>query len=456
MADPNVKSIPNKGVNFWPIYRVFKHEFFDKKIRFLIEKKEVGYNVTDTMRKGVVDIEVYVNGSTPKIFLAGQVSVLGGCSVWLIVATLLKLPVSTTQSIVGATLGFSLVVKWLDGIRWVEVLKIVASWCGDSIKSGLRALPFFYFFCIAFNTFAITYQGSKVIHLSSVPLWLAFVLSIGLGLLTAVLIHFIGKPIIIKWLDKKPQSTAGENSSSCSEFDSVRSSQINVSCAKETLSMSSIEILASDLPIKEAEIDKDNVSSNKIKTIISNLSDVPRKILPDKNRVEDPKTLKLFSVLQVFTACFAGFAHGANDVSNAVAPLTAIWLVYQNAEIQAVDKETPIYLLLYGVLAICVGLTVLGHRVIRTVGQDMSEVHPASGFTIEFGAAVTVLIASKIGLPISTTHCLVGSVVSVGMIKSGRGVDWRLFRNIAFSWVVTLPVSGLIAAGMMAIFKIFL
>uniref|UniRef100_A0A914ENA4 Uncharacterized protein n=1 Tax=Acrobeloides nanus TaxID=290746 RepID=A0A914ENA4_9BILA len=151
-----------------------------------------------------------------------------------------------------------------------------------------------------------------------------------------------------------------------------------------------------------------------------------------------------------------GFAHGANDISNAIAPLSAIWLVYQDGKISAVDEETPILILFYGILGICAGLTILGHRVIRTVGKNMTEVHPASGFTIEFGAALTVLIASKIGIPVSTTHCLVGSVVAVGMIKSGRGIDWKLFGNIAISWIVTLPAAGLVSAGIIALLHIWI
>ena len=95
----------------------------------------------------------------------------------------------------------------------------------------------------------------------------------------------------------------------------------------------------------------------------------------------------------------------------------------------------------------------MGHRVIRTIGQDMTEIHPASGFCIEFGAAVTALVASKAGLPISTTHCLVGSVVAVGLVKSGKRINWGLFRNVAISWVVTLPVSGVIAAFIMFLLK---
>ncbi|KAK5968274.1 Phosphate transporter, partial [Trichostrongylus colubriformis] len=163
--------------------------------------------------------------------------------------------------------------------------------------------------------------------------------------------------------------------------------------------------------------------------------------LPDKDRLEDLETIKLFSTIQVFTACFAGFAHGANDVSNAIAPLTALVSIYKDKNALQ-EGEVPIYILLYGVFAICVGLWTLGHRVIRTVGTNMSEINPATGFTIEFGAAMTALISSKLGLPISTTHCLVGSVVAVGVVKSRKGIDWTIFRNIVISWVVTVPVSG--------------
>ncbi|VDN41530.1 unnamed protein product, partial [Gongylonema pulchrum] len=112
--------------------------------------------------------------------------------------------------------------------------------------------------------------------------------------------------------------------------------------------------------------------------------------MPNRNPKEDQKTLKIFSSIQVFTACFAGFAHGANDVSNAIAPLTSLIIIYKTVDVRQ-HGETPIYVLMFGVLAICVGLVTLGYKVIRTVGTKMSHINPASGFTIEFGAAVTAL-----------------------------------------------------------------
>lgn len=167
---------------------------------------------------------------------------------------------------------------------------------------------------------------------------------------------------------------------------------------------------------------------------------------------DKPEVSQLFQFLQILTACFGSFAHGGNDVSNAIGPLVALWLVYQTADVTS-KAATPIWLLLYGGIGICIGLWVWGRRVIQTMGKDLTPITPSSGFSIELASALTVVIASNVGLPISTTHCKVGSVVSVGWLRSKKAVDWRLFRNIFLAWFVTVPISGLISAGIMAIFK---
>ncbi|EJD75165.1 phosphate transporter [Loa loa] len=356
----------------------------------------VGYNVTDTMRKGVIDLDLYNN--TPKELLVGQVAILAGCSTWLLIATFAQLPVSTTHSITGATVGFGLIMRGTQGIHWWKILNIAASWIISPLLSGivssilyiivdftvirrknpfecgLRVLPYFYWFCIAFNTFAVSFQGSKVLHLASLSLWLCLLISASVATVAAFLIHFLMVPKLRKWIET--------------------------------------------------------------------LKHFVRCFLPDKKHQPDSKTTLIFGSIQAFTACFEGFAHGANDVANAIAPLAALLSIYTQMDVQQ-KGETPIYVLVFGVFAICIGLVVLGHKVIRTVGSEMSNINPASGFTIEFGAAVTALLASKAGLPISTTHCLVGSVVAVGVVKSrSAGVRWSIFRNIFLSWVVTLPASG--------------
>lgn len=173
--------------------------------------------------------------------------------------------------------------------------------------------------------------------------------------------------------------------------------------------------------------------------------------------VDEPvEVAKTFSFLQILTAIFGSFAHGGNDVSNAIGPLIAMWLIYHDGSVKQAS-ETPIYILLYGGLGITTGLWLWGRRVIQTVGEDLTKITATEGFTIEIGAAFTVLLASKIGIPISTTHCKVGSVVFVGLASSSSsGVDLKLFRNIIFAWLVTVPAAGGLSALFMFLFRSFL
>uniref|UniRef100_A0A915C5H7 Phosphate transporter n=1 Tax=Parascaris univalens TaxID=6257 RepID=A0A915C5H7_PARUN len=186
----------------------------------------VGYNVTDTMRRGVVDVKLFDH--QPKVLFLGQLAILGGCSAWLLIATFAHLPVSTTHSITGATVGFGLVAMGGKGIHWMKIVSIIASWFvspvlsglvssilyiivdfsvlrrSNPFLSGLIALPIFYWFCIAFNVFAVSYQGSKLLHLSSVPLWLSITTSCVIATICAIAIHFIVVPYL-----KKSVETSG-------------------------------------------------------------------------------------------------------------------------------------------------------------------------------------------------------------------------------------------------------
>ena len=189
---------------------------------------------------------------------------------------------------------------------------------------------------------------------------------------------------------------------------------------------------------------------------------------------DKPDVAVLFTFLQILTACFGSFAHGANDVrfvfnrkkkfkpsssffltlflflffySNAVGPLVAVILLYSEGE---VGGSTPWWILLFGGVSISIGLWIWGRKVIKTMGNDLTKITPSTGFTIEVGAALTVLLCSKIGLPVSTTHCKVGSVVAVGRVhKSRQGVNWRLFLNISIAWIATVPITALFSGGAM-------
>ncbi|XP_055328921.1 sodium-dependent phosphate transporter 2-like [Paramacrobiotus metropolitanus] len=171
---------------------------------------------------------------------------------------------------------------------------------------------------------------------------------------------------------------------------------------------------------------------------------------PLKPPVDPPEIAAIFSFLQILTATFTAFAHGGNDVSNAIGPVVAIWVVFSSGHVPE-QSSTPIWLLLFGGLGISVGLCVLGRKVIETVGSSLAVIIPSSGFCIGLGTATTVLLCSKIGLPVSTTHCIVGSVVAVGYLRSSRAVNWKVFGNIMGCALITVPVAGALAAGSMVL-----
>ncbi|XP_069106858.1 sodium-dependent phosphate transporter 1-A-like isoform X2 [Argopecten irradians] len=475
----------------------------------------IGYRVSDTIRKGIIDVSMYSNGSET-LLLAGNVAALSGSCVWLLVATLLKLPVSTTHSIVGATVGFSLVAIGIQGINWKKIALIVGSWFispvmsgvitvftfwivkklvlkrNDPFSAGLKLLPIFYAFTTAVNAFSVFYKGSSLLKFDEIPLYGVFILTFGLALIVTLIVHFVFVPRFKarKWpseekveespdgsiiLEKgaKPDSEKTplkeKNPHTGILIEKDTNIDVMLKEAKEitpnlmpngkamnngTSPQGSITPLLyreSTSTFSSRKLLKDNFDSP-VSSKDSSTSDLEkgRELLKD-----DPKTAKLFSFLQVLTAVFGSFAHGGNDVSNAIGPLVSIWIIGTQGSAQQ-EAETPLWILIFGGAGISIGLWVWGRRVIKTMGEDLTKITPSSGFCIEIGSALTVLVASNIGIPISTTHCKVGSVVCVGRYRSKQNVDFKLFRNIVLAWFVTLPVAGGISAGVMAIIMQFL
>lgn len=245
-------------------------------------------------------------------------------------------------------------------------------------------------------------------------------------------------------------STFKATDSSSAPEDSEKLVGDTVSYSKKRLRYDSYSSYCNAVAEAEIEAEEGGVEMK----LASELTDPDQ---PREDPAEEEKEEKdtaevhlLFHFLQVLTACFGSFAHGGNDVSNAIGPLVALWLIYEHGGVMQ-EAATPVWLLFYGGVGICTGLWVWGRRVIQTMGKDLTPITPSSGFTIELASAFTVVIASNIGLPVSTTHCKVGSVVAVGWIRSRKAVDWRLFRNIFVAWFVTVPVAGLFSAAIMAL-----
>lgn len=541
------------------------------------------------MRKGIIDPSTY-NNSNSELML-GNLAALGGSAVWLMLATFLKLPISGTHSIVGATIGFSLVAKGAQGVQWAKLGQIVASWFVSPVLSGLmsaalfvairalilrkpapleyglRALPIFYALTLAVNVFSIVLDGPKLLYFDRIPWWGTLILSGLVGLLAGIVVQWIMVPRLRRSIlegrnqpesgrakfafggDSGPGSAAssasitpddsrnasmdnipygnngsGLNAVRCSannEMDPASNQLHSRTAGKRTNSSrlsppsaarhkpmrfgfrksqpKTISLAGEESPfIAETRLDNQGnkggseqpeqptpihglspcssavplinaaghhptivVGKNKMMTTVSgdveNAAGIPSSgtgtSLATAAVDDPPEVVRLFSFLQIMTASFGAFAHGGNDVSNAIGPLVAIWLIFTEGNV-AQKSETPLHILFFGGVGITIGLWVWGRRVIKTVGEDLTKLTSSSGFTIEIGAAFTVLVASKIGVPISTTHCKVGSVVFVGWAQTSRGgVDWALFRNIIFAWAVTVPIAGGLSAAIMAIFQ---
>ncbi|KAM7354882.1 na[+]-dependent inorganic phosphate cotransporter type III [Cochliomyia hominivorax] len=648
----------------------------------------IGYKVSDTMRKGILEVSLY-DGFEEELML-GCLAALGSSAIWLLVATFLKLPISGTHSIVGSTIGFSLVARGTQGLKWATMGTIVGSWfispvlsglvsimlflairkfilrANDPLKAGFRSLPIFYGVTFFINVISVMLDGPKLLYMDNIPTWLAVTVSIGLGLLVAILTQLLvvpmqkrkiakqlraKNPVKFQFEDSVESSPSGspkknrrplslvsdgkqlpaiaeitelvsltDNSpktfklapfalngkqQNCSTPDGYKINPEIIKKAEDLLGKASLDNTdltitslnfidehqnglngynttnglnknsenqnpqyleecfkpqqlqqqqsINELPNNVAVKDSAAAVNNNIKTtkdiqntagssttpqtqtqteqdkllqteknlkvvesgsslemmISSTLSPNSSKVplIESKEAINDFKqnsqhhgdeeteeVSMLFSFLQILTATFGSFAHGGNDVSNAIGPLIALYMIYCEGSVMQ-KAESPIYILIYGGIGISIGLWLWGRRVIETIGNDLTKITSSTGFTIEIGAAITVLFASKIGLPISTTHCKVGSVVFVGHIASKGAkkvndneavnaannkqtkelmnskeletleqgqqesettrpqgsVDWHLFRNIAYAWIVTVPVTAILSAAIMFI-----
>lgn len=351
----------------------------------------VGSNVTATISKGIVEVSLFeptgpLGPEGPLLLAVGMLSALLAAAVWLHMATHFGLPVSTTHSIVGAVAGVGIVAFGWSGVDWGTLGQIAASWVVSPLMGGL--LGFLTFVFIRRRILASVDPVGATI---AVGPWLVAVVA---GIM---LLSFIYKALS-NAMDAPPLPVALV-----------------------------VAILAGLLAAAGAR-------------------EVIRRRPPDRAHpyvyIE-----RVFAVLQIGTAIFVAFAHGANDVANAVGPLAAVVSLQRDgfATISAA-VDVPFWVLLLGGAGIVLGLATLGYKVIGTVGKQITEITPTRGFSAEFGAATTVLLASSLGLPVSTTHTLVGAVVGVGFAQGMAALNLRVIRNIVNSWVATLPVAAAIAA----------
>lgn len=342
-----------------------------------------GGEVTSTIRNGIIDSSYFTD--TPELLVYGMIGSLLAAGIWLVVASALGWPVSTTHSIVGAIIGFASVGVGTEAVEWGKVGGIVGSWVITPAISGFMAFIIFQSVQkLIFNTDDPLTNAKRY-----VPFYMAFA-----GFIMSLV-------TILKGL-----SHVG----------------IHITGAEAYMLAGTIAVVVGILG----------------KIAISRLQ------MSDKNdrQTQFKNVEKVFAILMVLTACCMAFAHGSNDVANAIGPLAAVVAVVNSGGEIASKSPLVWWILPLGAVGIVLGLAIFGQRVMQTIGKNITHLTPSRGFAAELAAASTVVIASGTGLPISTTQTLVGAVLGVGMARGIAAINIGVVRNIVVSWVVTLPAGA--------------
>jgi PiT family inorganic phosphate transporter len=353
-----------------------------------------GGEVTKTIRKGIVDVSSL--GDTPELLVYGMLASLLAAGIWLLVATRMGWPVSTTHSIVGAIVGFGAVGIGMEAVQWGKVGTIAMSWITSPLMAGAIAFALFrsiqnlvidtddplgkarkyvpyYIFMVGFIIAMVTLLKG----LKHVGVKLPFEQNVLYAVIIGIIVALIGT-VMIKRLKFPPKA---------------------------------------DKKFHYANMEK------------------------------------IFGVLMIFTAIAMAFAHGSNDVANAIGPVAAVISIVGSAGEIAAKSATPIWILILGGAGIIFGLVTYGHKVIATVGSGITELTPSRGFAATLGAATTVVIASGTGLPISTTHTLVGAILGVGLARGIGALNIGVIQTIFLSWIVTLPAGAILSIFFFFTFK---
>ncbi len=345
-----------------------------------------GGEVTETIRSGIVELDVMT--SHPDLFIYGMLSSLLAAGTWLMIASILGWPVSTTHSIVGAIIGFAAVGISADAVQWSQVWGIVGSWVITPVIAGV--ISFWIFRSVQRLILSTDDPFTNAKHY--IPFYM---FAVG---------FFLSMVTILKGLKYVLQAH-----------------DVQFSFIEAMFVATLIGILVAGIGVY----------------MLSRITPDPA---ADKaNRFASVE--KVFGVLMIFTACSMAFAHGSNDVANAVGPMAAVISVLDVGAIEA-KAQVPSWVLLLGALGIVAGLATYGYKVMITIGKKITELTPSRGFAAEMSAAATVVIASGLGLPISTTHTLVGAVLGVGLARGIGALNIGVIGGIVASWLITLSAGG--------------
>ena len=353
-----------------------------------------GGTVTKTIRKGIIDPSSIAD--SPELLVYGMLASLLAAGIWLMIASTRGWPVSTTHSIVGAIVGFAVAGIGVDAVNWGKIGSIVASWLVSPLIGGAIALGLMLSIRKLILNTDQPFERAKI--------WGPFYIFL-VGWIVSLVTLFKG----LKHLNL--------------EFSATQSF-----------------VIATIFGIIVAIIGK--VMINKVK--VDESAD---------REYHYASVEKAFTPMMIFTACAMAFAHGSNDVANGIGPMAAVVSVVQAGGDITQKAGLPLWILLLGGGGIVLGLATMGYRVMQTIGTKITELTPTRGYCATLAAAVTVVLASKTGLPVSTTQIAVGAVMGVGLARGIGAIDLRVIGNIVASWLITLPAGAVMAAGFFFLFK---
>jgi PiT family inorganic phosphate transporter len=343
----------------------------------------VGANVAKTQRTEIVDPEQFA--SNPELLMYGMMAALISSAVWITIATYFSMPVSTTHSIVGSIMGFGIAAYGFSAIQVAGVSKILISWLVSPLAGAAIA---FLIFIIIRRRVLNAKEPLRATKRFAPPL-------VGLVLFIITLSAI---------------------------YKGLKNLHLDMDLAQALIIATIVGIVAGINAFAMFKIMKNNIK--------------------DQTKAVE----RIFAYLQIISACYVAFAHGANDVGNAVAPFATIIEIARTGVVGDM-VEVPIWILVLGGIGITIGVMTWGKKVIQTIGKNITDITPSRGFCAEFGTATTVLVCSKLGMPISTTHTLVGSVIGVGLAGGVAALDLRIIGKIVISWVITLPIAALSTIG---------
>ncbi|HEY9853432.1 MAG TPA: inorganic phosphate transporter [Leptolyngbyaceae cyanobacterium] len=374
-----------------------------------------GGEVSETLATEIVHPQLFA--SDPQVLLIGMVSVLIACGLWLQIATSFGLPVSSSHATVGAIAGFSWIAAGVGAVDWSSIGIITIGWVLTPIVSGSIAALFYS----AIKRWILD-QPNPIAQLREWIPWLSAAL---LGVFGVIVLPTLTKPVQVFLINQWGINIPAHD----------------ISLATGAIAAVGISLVNWRQLERREQRESARAQEQESERAQARIHPAAFPLPPASSRVE-----RQLGKFQILSACFVAFAHGSNDVGNAIAPLAVISYIRQTQSVPLGDFHVPLWILVIGGLGIVGGLAVWGKNVITTVGENIISLKPSGGFSAELATATTVLLASRLGLPVSTSHALVGGVVGIGLVQNWRSIRLTTIRGIAAAWSITIPITAGLSA----------